>query len=177
MLEINQRNFWRYWLGGLLLFAILIALAAELKIAEVPGGLAAHQSASSAAAVDRIQMAWQEAGVINIARLVMAIDFLFVTVYSAGAFIGGLLFMRSGPGQLQSPKLRKLGGLIAFAAAVFFVTDNTENAAQTIQLIRMQGDDRLASLAAFLGPIKGVALITSFIGIIAAFLGQRILRS
>lgn len=171
MFKINQRNFWRYWLGGLLLLALLIAVAAQLKTAAVPDGLGAHQSAGTAAVVDRIQSAWQKAGVINIAKLVMAIDFLFVTVYSAGAFIGGMLFLRTGP-----HRLRKLGGLIAFAAAVFFVTDNTENLAQTIQLMRMQGDDHLASLAAFLGPIKGIALAVSFVGLIVALLSQRLLH-
>lgn len=168
MFAVNQRNFWRYWLGGIILFAILVVVSAQLKIAAVPGGLFAHQSAGSATVVNEIQEAWLRAGLIDIAKLVMAIDFLFVAVYGFGALIGGLLFLRQGP-----PKLRKLGGLIAFAAIVFFLSDNGENIAQSVQLFHMRGDDSLAKIAASLGPVKQVAILVTFFGLLAALFLQR----
>ncbi|NNC52706.1 MAG: hypothetical protein HKO08_06680, partial [Erythrobacter sp.] len=57
-----RRAFLWTWAGGLVLFAIVIAIGMPLVLTEVPGGILDHQAVGTAAEVDRIQSAWRAAG-------------------------------------------------------------------------------------------------------------------
>ena len=166
-----ERAFWIFWLGGLVLFALLAIPHGPLAIPEVPGGIFDHQVAGTAAEAGRIQRAWASAGVYENARWGMISDLAFIGVYGIGALLGGLLFRR------ERDALGKLGLIIAFAAVVFLVTDYTETIAQLIQLLRGEGDDRLAGLAATVQPVKTVAWIVSAVGLFVAIFLRRRKRS
>jgi uncharacterized membrane protein YhdT len=168
-----ERNFWRFWLGGLLILAIMIA-ANPLFVNDVsPWGIRDHQSAASAARVDAIQAAWQAAGVMNLARWAMALDLVYIAVYAFGAFCGGRMFRAA-----EKPALRRLGWIIMAAATIMFIGDNVETICQLIQAMRFEGDDRLAKIAATAQPIKSTALLTGFFAILAAlFLRRRARRA
>lgn len=163
-----RRAFLWTWLAGLALFAVVIALSLPLTIPDVPGGLMDHQAAGSAAEIDRIQRAWRLADLWNQATIAMIGDLVFIGVYGLGSILGGLYFRRSSSGTV-----RMLGAAIAFAGAVFLVADYTETVSQLIQLVRFAGDDGLAALAATVRPIKMAAWIATFVGVIAALVGER----
>lgn len=163
-----HRAFLWLWIGGLVLFAIVIALGLPLGITEVPGGILDHQAAGTAAEVDRIQRAWADAGLLGQARLAMMGDLVFIGVYGAGSVLGGLWFNRVGTG-----RVRTLGLLVALAGAVFLVTDYLETVSQLIQLWRFEGSDTLAGLAATVRPIKILAWLVSFFGVLLALLLRR----
>ena len=166
-----EKNFWRYWLFGLLLFATMIALNPTLSTSASPMGISDHQTAGSAAKIDAIQQAWQAAGVLLIARASMMIDLLFIGVYSFGAWNGGK-FMRSD----ASPNVRRIGGLVMGASLVFLVTDYTETICQFIQVMQFKGSDLLADVAATVQPVKSFAWIVTFVGLLAALLLRRMAR-
>lgn len=63
-----ERNFWRFWLGGSLILAIMIAMNPLFVNDVSPWGIRDHQSAGTAARVNAIQAAWQAAGVMDFAR-------------------------------------------------------------------------------------------------------------
>lgn len=163
-----KQKFLQFWLGGLVLFAIVIAMGLPLGIAEVPGGILDHQAAGSAAEVDRIQQAWNDAGLYNEARFAMLGDLVFIGVYGLGSLFGGIWLWRDHGGLL-----RALGAVVAGAAVTFLITDYTETIAQFIQLTRQDGDDQLARLAAGVRPIKVAAWIATFAGILAALAFRR----
>lgn len=154
------------WIGGLVLFAIVIAMSLPLGIAAVPGGIGDHQAAGSAAEIDRIQTAWMQAGLIGSARLAMIADLVFIGVYGVGSVLGGLHFARSS----KESGLRALGKLIMLAGAVFLITDCAETVCQFIQLSRMEGDDTLAAIAATARPPKMLAWLISFFGMLLALM-------
>lgn len=164
----RRRAFLWTWLTGLVLFAIVIALSLPLAVPGVPGGLIDHQAAGTAAEVDRIQRAWRVADLWDRATIAMIGDLVFIGVYGVGSVLGGLYFRSSA-----SLALRLLGTAIAVAGAVFLLTDYTETISQFIQLTRFQGDDGLAALAATVRPIKSAAWIATFVGVIAALVGER----
>ncbi len=168
----TEKRFWRYWLGGLLLFAGLIALNPLLVNEFAPMGISDHQAAATAAKVDAIQRQWQADGVLWLAQVSMVIDLLFITVYSWGAWCGGHVMRAS-----QAPSVRRLGVVIMIAAALFFVTDHTETISQLIQALQAKGSDTLASLAATVRPVKMLAWMVSFFGLLAALLFRRMARS
>ncbi|MEE9434092.1 MAG: hypothetical protein V3V15_07625 [Sphingorhabdus sp.] len=172
MFAINQRNFRIYWLGGLLLFAAVVVAGAPLSVPGVPSGMGDHQAATTASNVNAIHAAWQAAGLLGTAKLAMVIDLIFIGIYSFGAFQGGQLFRK-----MPSAAMRRLGSVVTVAAIVFFVTDYAETISQLIQLLRFSGSDMLAGIAAFVRPIKMLAFLVSFIGILAGLLLQRRLNS
>jgi hypothetical protein len=81
----RERNFWCFWLGGLLILAIMIAMNPLFVNDVSPWGIRDHQSAGSAMRVDAIQAAWQATGVMDIARWAIALDLIYIAVYSFGA--------------------------------------------------------------------------------------------
>jgi hypothetical protein len=166
-----ERNFWRYWLGGLLILAIMIAMNPWFTNDVSPWGIRDHQSAGTAARVDAIQAAWQAAGVMSLARIGMAMDLLYIGVYSFGAYCGGRLFASSG-----RPALRRLGWVIVIAAIIVAVADYAETICQFIQAINFRGSDMLAGIAATAQPIKSTAFLTSFFGLLAALTVRRMTR-
>ena len=165
---ILRRAFLWTWIGGLVLFAVVIALSLPLVLTEVPGGIMDHQSAGTAAEVDRIQTEWRQAGLWNQAALAMIGDFLFIGVYGIGNVLGGVHFRRSrpGPGRL-------LGTAALLGGAVFLLTDYIETIAQIIQLWRFSGDDTLASLAASVGPVKTLSWIVATCSVLVALALER----
>lgn len=167
-MSVNERAFRRYWPAGLALFAFVIWLGWPLGIPSVPGGILDHQAAGSAAEVDRIQQAWIAAGLYERARTAMIGDLVFIGVYGLGAWYGGLAFMEH-----PSPKLRRLGMLIVAASALFVLTDYTETIAQFIQLVEERGSDGLSSIAAMVRPVKIVAWVVTFAGILAGLVVRR----
>jgi hypothetical protein len=134
-------------------------------------GISDHQVAGTAAKIDAIQNAWQAAGVLLIARASMAIDLLFIGVYSWGAWNGGKL-MRGD----ASPGVRRIGRLVMAAALVFLITDYTETLCQFVQVMQMTGSDALAAAAATVQPIKSLAWLVTFVGLLAALFLRRMAR-
>ncbi|MCB2082630.1 MAG: hypothetical protein KDD90_01050 [Sphingomonadaceae bacterium] len=157
------------WPLGLVLFGIVIWMGLPLDIEGVPGGILAHQAAGSGHAIDLIQRAWSEAGLYERARYAMYGDILFITVYGLGSWYGGLHYMQDA-----APKIRRMGGLLVAAAAVFMLTDYTETFSQIIQLTQQRGSDTLASIAATVRPVKVAAWLVTFFGVIATFVVRRI---
>ncbi len=173
MALINQRNFWRFWLGGILIFAVMVALNPSLSVAGVEGGIPDHQTAGSAERVDAIHAAWQAAGLIDLARFSMALDLLFIAVYSLGAFCGGVLFRG-----MPSRAMRRLGAVIMVAAVIFLLSDYAETVCQFIQIISLQGSDWLAAIAAYANMPKTISFLVTFVGILAGlFLQGRLNRA
>lgn len=168
---VLEKRFWRYWLGGLLILAIMIAMNPWFTSDVSPWGIRDHQSAGTALRVDAIQAAWQAAGVLNLARFGIALDLIYIGIYSFGAYCGGRLFAQS-----TRPSLRRLGWIIVAAAVVVGIADYTETICQFVQAINFKGSDILARVAATAQPIKSTAFLTTFIGLLAALLFRRIAR-
>lgn len=168
---IIERRFWRFWLSGLLLFALLIASNVWLMTDVAPAGIGDHQQAGTAARVDAIHASWQAAGVMGLAKLGMVGDLIFIGVYSFGAVMGGLLFIRT-----RQPILRRVGALVVIAAIVFCVTDYVETICQFIQASQERGNDMLAGIAATVRPAKSVAFLITFFGLLATLLLRRTAR-
>ena len=165
------RSFWRYWLGGLLLLALMIALNPWFSNDVSPWGIRDHQAAGTAVRVDAIQFAWQAAGVLNLARLGMAIDLIYIAVYSFGAYCGGRLFV-----QASQPMLRRLGWVVIASAIILGTADYIETFCQFIQIMTFKGSDLLAGIAATAQPIKSVAFLITFFGLLAALFLRRMKR-
>jgi hypothetical protein len=136
-----------------------------------PWGIRDHQSAGTAARIDAIQAAWQAAGVMGWARLGMAIDLVYIAVYSFGAFCGGRLFAQS-----KRSALRRLGWVVVAAAITVGVADYAETICQIVQAMTMQGSDLLAGIAATAQPIKSTAFLTTFFGLLVALFLRRMAR-
>jgi hypothetical protein len=166
-----ERNFWRFWLGGLLILAAMIAMNPWFVTDVSPWGIRDHQSAGTAARIDAIQMAWQAKDVLGLARFGIAIDLVYIAVYSVGAYCGGRMFAQS-----ERPALRRLGWIIVAAAIIVGVADYAETICQFIQAMAFKGSDLLAGIAATAQPIKTTAFLTSFFGLLTALLVRRMTR-
>lgn len=153
-----RRAFLWFWVGGLVLFAIVIALGMPLVQTEVPGGILDHQAAGTAAEIDRIQAVWRSAGLWTQAAIAMAGDLVFIGVYGIGCVLGGLYFRRRG-------RVR-LGTIAAATGAIFLLTDYAETIAQFIQLMTFEGDDTLAGLAATVRPVKVVCWVVATLALV-----------
>ena len=165
-----RKAFRLFWVGGLVLFAAVLALHLPLTLTAVPNGILDHQSAGTAAEVNRIQAAWMAAGVIGTARFAMIGDLIFIGVYGTGCVLGGWYYMRTGHGFV-----RLLGMAALIAGFMFLITDYGETLAQLVQLLRGRGGSNLAAFAATMQPIKVVAWITTVLSITFAFLLRRAL--
>jgi hypothetical protein len=166
-----ERRFWRYWLGGLLILAVMIAMNPWFTNPVSPWGIRDHQSAGTAIRVDAIQAAWRAAGVMDLAQLGIAIDLIYIGVYSFGAYCGGRLFAQSA-----RPHIRRLGWVIVAAALIVGVADYIETICQFVQALTFKGDDMLAGIAATAQPIKSTAFLVSFFGLLAALFLRRMAR-
>lgn len=166
-----EKRFWRYWLGGLLILAIMIAMNPWFSNEVSPWGIRDHQSAATAVRVDAIQAAWQASGVMNLARFGIALDLVYIGIYSFGAYCGGRLFAQS-----TKVYLRRLGWVIVCAAIIVGVADYAETLCQFVQAMTFKGSDVLAGIAATAQPIKSTAFLTSFFGLLAALLLRRMAR-
>jgi hypothetical protein len=166
-----EKRFWRYWLGGLLILAVMVAINPWFSNDVSPWGIRDHQSAATAARVDAIQAAWQAAGVMGLARFGIALDLVYIGVYSFGAYCGGRLFAQS-----DKPALRRLGWVIVVAALFVAIADYAETICQFVQAMAFRGNDMLAGTAAFAQPIKSVAFLTTFLGLLAALFFRRMAR-
>ena len=121
--------------------------------------------------VDAIHAAWQAAGVMNLARFGIVLDLLYIGVYSFGAWCGGRLFAQS-----PHAHIRRLGWVIVGAAVIVGVTDYVETLCQFVQAITFSGSDLLAGIAATAQPIKSLAFLTSFFGLLSALFLRRMAR-
>lgn len=166
-----ERRFWRFWLSGLLLLALLILSNIWLMTEVAPAGIGDHQLAGTAARVDAIHASWRAAGVMGLAKLGMIGDLVFIGIYSVGSVAGGLLFIRT-----YQPILRRLGVLVVVAALVFCLADYVETICQFIQTSRERGNDSLAAIAASVRPAKSVAFLSTFFGLLAALFLRRTAR-
>jgi len=158
-----ERRFWRFWLAGILLLALQIVLNMWLMNDVSPLGISDHQAAGTAARVDAIQAGWVQSGVMGLALFSMAIDMLFIGVYSWGAFAGGRFFARENGGYVA-----RLGKVIMFAAVGFFLTDYAETISQFIQAATGGGSDVLAQIAASVRPVKSILFLVTFFGLLTA---------
>lgn len=166
-----ERRFWRYWLAGILLLALQIVLNVWLVNDVSPLGISDHQAAGSAMRVDAIHAGWQASGVMKLALSSMILDCLFIGVYSWGAYAGGRLFA-SG----QNALLPRLGKIITVAALGFCAADYAETISQLVQAIRGQGIDSLAYVAATVRPVKTIAFLVTFFGLLMALYIRRTTR-
>lgn len=165
--SLFEKRFWRYWLGGILLFAVMIVLSTIRDTV----GISEHQAAATAARVDAIQRQWQADGVIGLVQFGMVIDLIFIGVYSWGAWNGGNMMLTE-----TAPAVRRIGGLVMAASLIFMVTDYAETICQFIQLAQFKGNDSLAGIAAAAQPVKMIAFLTTFIGLLAALMLRRMAR-
>jgi hypothetical protein len=159
----SEKSFWRYWISGLLLLAFMAALNPFLANEVAPWAILDHQVAGSAMRVDSIQFAWARDGVLNLARFSMAVDLLFIPVYSWGAYCGGRIMRGEA-----NPKLRRVGRLIMVAAALYPLLDYAETISQFIQVMQFKGNDTLAQIALAAKPVKSVVFLITVFGILAA---------
>ena len=166
-----ERRFWRYWLAGMLLLALQIVLNVWLVNDVSPLGISDHQAAGSAMRVDAIHAGWQASDVMKLALSSMILDCLFIGVYSWGAYAGGRLFA-SG----QNALLSRLGKIITVAALGFCAADYAETISQLVQAIRGQGSDSLAYVAATMRPVKTIAFLVTFFGLLMALYIRRTTR-
>ena len=166
-MPIEQR-FISLWLAGLVLFGGVIWLSLPLAIEAVPGGIIDHQAAGSAAEVSRIQQAWARDDLTGNAQLAMLGDIAFIVVYGMGGWFGGLTFMQDA-----RPRLKRLGWLLAGAAALFLASDLIETLAQIVQLMGDRGSDGLAKIAAIAQPIKMAAFLVTLVGVVAGLAVRR----
>lgn len=166
-MDLKRAFLWTFW-GGLVLFAVVIALSLPLVLTAVPGGIGDHQAAGTAAEVDRIQAAWAAAGLYGRARNSMIGDLVFIGVFGIGCMLGGIWFMRS-PVQ----RVRLLGVSALVAGLAFLVTDYAETICQLIQLTQGRGDDALAGIAATVRPTKMAAWIVGFLAVLLAMMLDR----
>ena len=158
----------RWWLWGLVAFAIVIVLSMAVMHPEsVTLGIAEHQAAGSAARVDEIQGQWGEGGVRTLAIIAMLGDLVFIGIYGWGSWLAGRSFMA------MRGAARMLGMLIAISAITFLVTDYTETILQVVQLLSEQGSDWMAAVAATVRPVKIVAWIATFGGVLMALAIRR----
>lgn len=163
---ISWRNFWIFWIGGLLIFGGLVATGGTLQTDVAPAGILDHQAAGTAVAVDAIQQSWADAGVLDRAQVGMLADLLFIGLYTIGGIIGGRLIWQYG----HSPALKKLGLFVVVSYFLFGLSDYTETLSQLVQLLMMSGSDVLAGIAAFAQPIKIASFLAGTIAMIAALI-------
>ena len=166
-----ERRFWRFWLSGLLLLALMIAMDPAFSNEISPLGMRDHQTAGTVLRVDAIQGAWRAAGVLNLARFGMAIDLVYIAIYAFGAYCGGRLFSQS-----PKPVLRRLGWTIAATAIIGGAADSIETLCQFVQIMTMKGDDLLAGVAATAQPVKTIAFLVTFFGLLMALYIRRTTR-
>ena len=153
----------RWWLWGLVAFAVVMGLSAAITApASVTFDIIDHQTAGTAARVDQIQSQWAAGGVRLLAIVSMLGDLVFIGVYGWGSWLAGRSFMKLGG------LVRVLGALISVAALVFLVTDYCETLLQFVQMLRDRGSDPMAGIAATVQPVKVVAWIATFVGILLA---------
>lgn len=156
----------RLWLIGLALFIPLIALGVML-LAATDYGILDHQQAGSADRVETIQRAWREAGLRWLAIVAMLGDLVFITLYSAGAFVAGRSLLGAGG-------VVRVAGLVGMASApAFYLADTIETGLQLYQLLADEGSDRLATIVAAMQIPKLAAWISSFLAIATALLIRR----
>lgn len=165
----SWRNFWIFWLGGLVVFIIIVVTGGPLMTEVAPGGIVDHQSAGIAARVDEIQQSWADAGLLNYAKWSMIGDLIFIGLYTIGGIIGGRLLWQDA----WSPSLKKLGLGLMLVYFLFGVTDYVETISQFIQLIRLEGSDTLAGIAAVAQPPKIATWIIGTTGMIIALIWHR----
>ena len=134
---------------------------------DVTLGIAEHQAAGTAARVDAIQAQWHAGGVRPLAVFAIFGDLVFIGIYGWGSWQAGRSFMAM-PGSV-----RMIGMLVAISALIFLVTDYTETILQVIQLLREQGSDWMAAVAATVRPVKVIAWIATFGGVLIALAIRR----
>ena len=166
-----ERRFWRFWLSGLLLLALMIAMDPAFSNEISPLGMRDHQTAGTALRVDAIQWAWQATGVLNLARFGMAIDLVYIAIYAFGAYCGGRLFSQS-----PKPVLRRLGWVIVATAIMGGAADAIETSCQFAQIMMLKGSDLFAGVAATAQPVKTIAFLMTFFGLLMALHIRRTTR-
>ena len=170
-MTVSKRTFLIFWIGGLVIFAGSLVLHAPLAIEAVPGGILDHQGAPHAVAVDAIQRAWRDAGLLETAKTAMISDLVFIGIYGLGAALGGLYFRASGRA-LGKDGLTGLGVAILAAGVVFLVTDYAETITQLIQLTRFAGNDAMAGFASSMGVPKALSFLFSFFAVPVALVWE-----
>lgn len=158
----------KFWLLSLGIFAVVVAIGMGINQGDVTLGIPEHQAAPNAERVDEIQTQWREGGVRGIAIAAMVADLCWIWIYALASFQVGRGFATKRQGVL-----RLMGIAIAASAVVFALTDYTETTLQFIQLLRDAGDDQMAAIASGVRPIKMVAFLAAFFGIIAALVIDR----
>ncbi|BDI61362.1 hypothetical protein [Qipengyuania nanhaisediminis] len=157
----------RPWLIGLAIFALVVLLGIWLRSQSIYG-IVDHQLAGTAEQVDAIQDQWRAEGVRWLAILAMLGDLVFIGVYGWGAWVVGRALAAR-----DDMLARVLGWTVALAAVLFLITDYAETVLQFIQLVRSDGSDTMARIAASMQGTKIASWIASFVGVLAAIVLNR----
>ena len=166
------RAFWMPFAAGWALFVFMAATNSRLATSASPLGILNHQSAGTAGRVDEIQAAWAQAGQLDFARLSMGIDLVFIGLLTLGALIGLVMVARRAPTQV----LKIFAATAGLVWLVYAGTDYAETTAQFIQA-NSAGSDKLAGLAAAMGPTKTVSFLIGHIDLAIALLWLRSARA
>ncbi|MEP2736190.1 MAG: hypothetical protein ABJP34_07810 [Erythrobacter sp.] len=158
----------RWWIYGLIAFAVVIALSIPLQI-YTEFGIGDHQEAASAAQVNQIQSAWAAGGVFGLGLVSMLADLIFIGIYSAGALMAGRSMVDVG-----SSFVRLLGFVACICAVIFCIADYTETILQVVQMVQNAGSDALADIASTARPIKMASFIISFFAVLAGVILHRL---
>ncbi|MEM1053418.1 MAG: hypothetical protein AAGI28_15120 [Pseudomonadota bacterium] len=158
----------RFWLVGVLVFLAVTTITSTVTQGDVTLGIVDHQAAGTAARVDEIQAQWRDGGVRNLAIAAFVADLAWIWIYALGGYLAGKGFATKRTGLL-----RGTGLVICVAAIVFGITDYIETILQFIQMLRDAGSDWMAGVAAFMQPIKIVAFIVVFLGVILSLIIDR----
>ena len=101
----------------------------------------------------------------------MAIDLVYIAIYAFGAYCSGRLFSQS-----PKPVLRRLGWVIVATAIIGGAADAIETLCQFAQIMMLKGSDLLAGVAATAQPVKTIAFLVTFFGLLMALYIRRTTR-
>ena len=162
----------KLWLISLVVFVGVVVASSAVEQGGGFPSILDHQAAGTGERVNEIQTRWREGGVRNIAIFAVVADLAWIWIYALGSFLVGKGFASKREGAL-----RLIGLVIVASAIVFVLADYIETTLQFVQLLRDAGDDTLASVAASAQPIKIVAFIAAFIGVILVVAIDRLKRA
>ncbi len=165
---MDEKQAWRVWITGLVLFAITVALSVTVTRNGVTLGITEHQQAGTAVRADEIQAAWNTAGVRGNAMAAMLADLVFIGVFAWGSYLLGRVFSGAANGLI-----RVIGLVVVTSAIVFGLTDYIETILQFTQLLLDKGSDWMAGTAATVRPVKILTFCIAFFGIMLALVVRR----
>ncbi len=165
----TMRGFLICWFLGWALFILVGILQPVAGDGLGQFGMEAHRRAGTADMVNAIHSYWQNIGIYDRATWSLVVDLLFITAFSIGGVLGGLLLRQN-----MHTNIRRVGLLAIVAHIVFAVSDYAETISQLIQMVDGTGSDSLANIAAFARPIKIQSFLIAVAAIAIGFIASKI---